>query len=154
MRARATRYGATQPARGSSSRSQTPHWKSPTIIRLALGWSLIRAIAGPSCDRGVDHLCFQQWNFVSKITGVTVLAPKRYPARNCSSLFQRHFRDSARDTRNDIAPRRRLSWRWYENAALARASSLRCRIRDVLEPESRGKRLTLVRARGDRCQIQ
>jgi len=82
---------------------QTPHWKSPTIIRLALGWSLIRAIAGPSCDRGVDHLCFQRWNFVSKITGVTVLAPKRYPARNCSSVFQRHLRDSARDTRNDIA---------------------------------------------------
>src|SRR6266853_724022 len=78
-------------------------------LRLALGWSLIRAIAGPSCDRGVDHLCFQRWNFVSKITGVTVLAPKRYPARNCSSVFQRHLRDSARDTRNDIALRRRLS---------------------------------------------
>src|SRR5436190_7993424 len=32
-------------------------------LRLALGWSLIGAIAGPSCDRGVDHLCFQRWNF-------------------------------------------------------------------------------------------
>jgi hypothetical protein len=74
----------------------------------------------------VDHLCFQRWNFVSKITGVTVLAPKRYPARNCSSVFQRHLRDSARDTRNDIAAAS------AQNAALARAVSLHCRIRDIV----------------------
>src|SRR5258708_4198529 len=48
-------------------------------LRLALGWSLIGAIAGPPCHRSVCHMSFQPWNFCSH--DQTTPAPVTYPLR-------------------------------------------------------------------------